>query len=66
MIHCDSLWQILWFFPNSKEKANSTGEVPTSAKVLRKREEKIDSRNAGRQEAWCGTQQSWKENEVFL
>lgn len=49
-------------FPNSKEKANGMGEVPISAKLLRKREKKIDSRNAGKQ-AWCGTQQTWKEDE---
>lgn len=34
----------LMVFTNSKEKANSMGEVPGSAKHLRRRKEKIDSR----------------------
>jgi len=38
-------------FTHSKEKANSTKEMPASAKLLKERARKID---AGRQ-SWCGT-----------
>lgn len=48
-------------FTNSKEKANSTGEVPGSAKLLRKREEKIDSRKCRGADLTLNPGKSWEE-----
>lgn len=48
-------------FTNSKEKANSMGEVPGSAKLLRKREEKIDSRKCRGTDLTVNPAKSWGE-----
>lgn len=51
----------LMVFTNSKEKANSMGEVPGSAKLLRRRKEKIDSRKCRGADSTLNPGKSWEE-----